>query len=72
MAFSKLLPFDSSCKTPGISGIRVGPRLHLRLCAELLDLAGKTAVAGTAQGFVAAYSEHQQRMAPELRPRKRA
>jgi hypothetical protein len=39
MAVSKLQPFDSSCKTPGISGIRVGPRLHLRLCAELLDLA---------------------------------
>ena len=36
MALSKLLPFTSSCKTPGIS---IGPRLHLRLCAELLDLA---------------------------------
>jgi hypothetical protein len=39
MAFSKLQPFPASCKTPGISGIRVGPRLHLRLCGELLDLA---------------------------------
>jgi hypothetical protein len=36
MAISKLLPFPASCKTPGI---RIGPRLHLRLCGELLDLA---------------------------------
>jgi hypothetical protein len=36
MACSKILPFDMPCKTPGI---RIGPRLHLRLCAELLDLA---------------------------------
>jgi hypothetical protein len=39
MAISKLLPFGSSCKNPGITGLRIGPRLHLRLCAELLDLA---------------------------------
>ena len=36
MAVHKLLPFDASCKTPGI---HIGPRLHLRLCGELLDLA---------------------------------
>jgi hypothetical protein len=36
MALSKLLPFDAPCKNPGI---HLGPRLHLRLCAELLDLA---------------------------------
>jgi hypothetical protein len=36
MALSKLLPFDAPGKPPGI---RIGQRLHLRLCGELLDLA---------------------------------
>jgi hypothetical protein len=36
MAVHKLLPFDAPGKPPGI---HIGPRLHLRLCGELLDLA---------------------------------
>jgi hypothetical protein len=36
MAVHKLLPFNAPGKPPGIC---IGPRLHLRLCGELLDLA---------------------------------
>ena len=37
MAVSKLPQFAAHCKTHG--PIHIGPRLHLRLCAELLELA---------------------------------
>jgi hypothetical protein len=36
MAFPKLQPFDAPGKTPGI---HIGPRMHIHLCGELLDLA---------------------------------
>jgi hypothetical protein len=39
MAVPRLQPFDAPGKPPGITGLRIGPRLHLRLCGELLDLA---------------------------------
>ena len=37
MAVFHLPPFQAHCKTHG--PIHIGPRLHLRLCAELLELA---------------------------------
>ena len=36
MAISKLPTFQELCKT---QGLHIGPRLHLRLCGELLELA---------------------------------
>jgi hypothetical protein len=39
MAVSKLPTFQAPCKPPGLSAIHIGPRLHLRLCGELLELA---------------------------------
>jgi hypothetical protein len=37
MAMSKLSQAAANCKTHG--PLHIGPRLHLRLCDELLDLA---------------------------------
>jgi hypothetical protein len=39
MAVSKLPTFQAPCKPPGLSAIHIGPRLHLRLCGELIELA---------------------------------
>ena len=42
MAVQNLQPINSSGNHP-IIGLHIGPRLHLRLCAELLDLANTRA-----------------------------
>jgi hypothetical protein len=39
MAVPQIPQFAAPCKTHGLSEIRIGPCLHLRLCAELLELA---------------------------------
>jgi hypothetical protein len=39
MAESNLPPFAAPCKSPGAGTIHIGPRLHIHLCGELLELA---------------------------------
>jgi hypothetical protein len=39
MAVSQLPHCVAPCKTHGPHAIHIGPRLHLRLCGELLELA---------------------------------